>query len=429
MIDLPVEVRCQGRPLAAGGRLEIELVIARLVREEGDPFPVGRDRRVHLPRAGRVGKVDGPLLAERDRKDVAPGFQDHGLAVVGRINIVNVFARVDDPVAQDPPVGRHEHADLFRLAGFEVEQVDVAVLDEDDILPVGVGPHDVKIGVGRDRPRLPGPYLLGVDVGDTAPPVGDKIHRIADPHRVGVLAHVIRDRGILLGVAVVKPDVRILAPLVALPIVLLVPPAGIEEAPGVGREADQRAALEGEPLRRAALDGSIVEVRVPADDVLEHRPEDDLGPVGRPADDLRKSWLVGQAGGSSAVGGHDISGRRPVVARRKGDLLSVRGKLGEGLGPGVAGDAAGPASLGARQPEVALIGENDLVLMDRRVAEEPALVEGEGATGGERQNEDSEDQLFHDYDFSETSLRLDTVIFSDSPGQVKHARRTASLSL
>ena len=128
--------------------------------------------------------------------------------------------------------------------------------------------------------------------------VGDEVHQAAGPHRVAVLADVVRDRRVGLGGGVVEPDVLVLAALVALPVVLLVAAAAEEELVLLGDEADEDAAVERQAHGGAALDADRVEIRVAADDVLEARPEDDLGAVGRPGDDLGAAGIVGQADGA-----------------------------------------------------------------------------------------------------------------------------------
>jgi hypothetical protein len=174
--------------------------------------------------------------------------------------------------------------------------------------------------------------LLFVEVGDPVGPVRHEVHRLADPHRIGVLPDVVRDRGVGLGFEIVQPDVLVLAAFVALPVVLLVPAPAVEDLRAVRRVADEDASVEREALGRRAFAVDGVEVRVAPDDILEHRTEDDPVTVRRPADGGGRAGRVGQSERFTPVHAHDEDGRHPIIAAGEGDPFAVRGELGETFG-------------------------------------------------------------------------------------------------
>ena len=286
---------------------------------------------------------------------------------------MDVIARVDDPVAEGPAVGRDRDSDARVPARRNVEDVEPAVLDVDDGPAVRRGPHDVEIVVFRDRGGVLGAELLRVEVGDAVAAVGDEVHQAAGPHRIAVLADIIRDRRIGLGHSVMEPDILVLAPFIALPIIFLVAAAAEEELVLFGDEADEHAPVEGQAHGGAALDSDRIEIGVAADGVLEHRPEDDFGPVGRPGDDLGAAGVVGQPHGRPALGRHDVDGRGAVVARGESEPTAVGRELGGVLGPGECRQAGGDPASGADDPEIRFVGEDDLVVVDGRIGEEAAL--------------------------------------------------------
>ena len=84
-------------------------------------------------------------------------------------------------------IGRHADRQLAALAGRRVEQVQVAGLLVDDLAAAGGGVQDREVGVPGellDRLRL---RVVRVQV-ELAVAVGAEVDRVADPHRIGVVA-------------------------------------------------------------------------------------------------------------------------------------------------------------------------------------------------------------------------------------------------
>ncbi|MBP1659678.1 MAG: hypothetical protein H6P95_870 [Candidatus Aminicenantes bacterium] len=226
-----------------------------------------------------------------------------------------------------------------------------------------------------------------------------------------------------------QPDVLVLAALVALPVVFLVAAAAVEELVLLGDEADEDAAIERQADRRAALDPDAVEVGVAADDVLEHGPEDDLAPVRRPGDDLGPAGIMGQPDGGPALDGHQVDGLGAVVGRREGDPLPVGRELGEALGPREGRQARGHAALGAHRPEVGLVGEDDRVVVDGRVGEEPARLGREHGGAQKANRQQGSQDVFHRFLLARRAdpPRRDSSRLRVPAGQIKPARMGSNL--
>ena len=95
-------------------------------------------------------------------------------------------------------------------------------------------------------------------IGDAAPAaVGHEVEPVADPHRVRVLADVVGERRVGLRLDVVEPDVRVLAALVALPVVLLVAAAVVGQLRAVWRVRAQDAAVHRHLLGQTAAGRTV----------------------------------------------------------------------------------------------------------------------------------------------------------------------------
>ena len=124
------------------------------------------------------------------------------------------------------------------------------------------------------------------------------------------------------------------------------------------------------------------------------RAEEDVLAVVRPAhDDVVRPHAVGdfvaaERGGvgeplrHAALGGHDVDLGVAVVLAGEGDLLAVGREAGEHLEAFVAGQPAGDAAGGRHGVQVAGVGEDDLVAVDGREAEQPGLGLVGAATSG-----------------------------------------------
>ena len=308
---------------------------------------------------------------------------------------MKIILGIDEPRPADPPVRGAVDLERRVRRRFRVEDMETPVLNVDDARPVRLGPHDVDVRVGRDRRRVLRADNLPVQVRDPVAAVRNEIHRLSDPHRVAVLADIVGDgRGGLL-VGVIKPDVLVLPALVAFPVIFLVAPAGVDELLPVGRVARVDAAVEGEPRGRRALAEDRVEVRVAADDILEHGAEDDPLSVGRPAHDLGAAGAVGQPLRLAAPGRHRVDGLGPVVIRREGQPPAVRREPGVGLRPRERGQARRRPAPGRDLPQIAFEGESDPLAVDRGRAHETDFLGRDESGGQGRQPQDQEHGSLH----------------------------------
>ena len=142
---------------------------------------------------------------------------------------------------------------------------------------------DVEVGVPGDRRDPAGREVAAVEVRDPVlAAVGGEVHRLADPHRVGVLAHVVGQRLEPLRREVVEPDVGVLAALVPLPVVLLVAAPVVDHPAAVGGEGGEDAAFERQAFGIAALARHREELDDRPEGVLVAGAVDDPLAVGAP---------------------------------------------------------------------------------------------------------------------------------------------------
>ncbi len=267
---------------------------------------------------------------------------------------------------------------LAHWLGGEVEAVDVAaVLEHDGILAQR---RELHVEVGETgqlsclfRPRVVDEEihpLVGVAVGEEVDPV-------ASPHRDDVLRRIVRDILGRLGVEVVDPDVVGHAAAIALPRAELAEDAVVGELLAVRREGAEAAARQGQFLGQIAGQCDGVQ---PAHEVVERvhpRAKDDVLAVRRPGHhDVVRPHAVGdivpaERGGigeplrHAAVGRHHVDFRVAVVLAGEGDGLAVGREPGEHLEAFAVRELARRAAVGTDGVEVAGVGEDDLVLINR----------------------------------------------------------------
>jgi len=127
------------------------------------------------------------------------------------------------------------------------------------------------------------------------------------------------------------------------------------------------------------------------------RTEEDVFAVGRPAENDVVRGVKRESLGLAAFGGDNIYVRVAVVFAGEGDPLAVGRKFGEELVADVRGQAAGGAAFARGDPQVAGVGEDDLVFGYVRESEKAGragghLVRGRGRLGFSRARCDAYDR-------------------------------------
>jgi hypothetical protein len=116
---------------------------------------------------------------------------------------------------------------------------------------------------------------------------------------------------------------------------------------------------DGEPGRKASLDGDGEQLRVPSRVDLAPRGEEHGLPVRREAEGHVAPGVVGEPPRHAARGGHHVDVRVALVAAGEGHERAVGREPGAGLDARVGGQAADAGAVRARHPQVVGVGERD----------------------------------------------------------------------
>ena len=217
--------------------------------------------------------------------------------------------------------------------------------------------------------------------------VGEEVDPVAVPHRIHVLGRVIGEvRGGLVG-EIVEPDLVGHAAAVPLPGAELAEDAVIGQLLAVGRVGAPAATRQRKLLGHAAVDRNGVEL---AQEVVERRTaraEDNRLVVARGHHDIVRTHAVGnvvpferrrvsQPLRHAARGRHQVDLRIAVVLAGEGDPLAIGRKAGKHLEARIARQPPGHSALRGNAIQIARVGENDLLSMDRRKSQQAGLVVG-----------------------------------------------------
>jgi hypothetical protein len=206
-----------------------------------------------------------------------------------------------------------------------------------------------------------------------------------------------------VGGEVEDPEVLRPPPLIALPGAEVAGEGGVDDLPAVRREIGAAAPGHRQRLAEAAGDRHGVDAALAVVPAVPQRAEEDRLAVRRPAVDLvvvPPARREGAAGGVEGELLRHAAGRRDdvdllvaVVLAGEGDPLAVGRELGEQLEAGMGGQAGRRAAGRRSGPEIAGIGEDDLVPMDVGKPQQPGLA-GRRAAGetGRRRETESESQ-------------------------------------
>ncbi len=341
-------------------------VFARLVGEIGHRPAVRRPGRVALHDPRRPGQVADVAFFGRHGQDLAAGLEDGPGAVrrqAGRRDAAADFDVVRPDLGQ---VALQRDGNGRGPARGRVEEVQGAELLDDDAAGAGRGRLEVQAAVRQGLVDL----FRGRVVDEErhgALAVGQEVDLVADPERVrvvGVLARDLLDREV--GERH-EPDGRRLAALVALPGRLPLLGGDVGQPRAVGGVGARDGGRQRQGFGKAALEPDGVEGRQAHGPAGPARTEQDALAVGRPARDLVRVRMVGQAPRDAPAGRDHEDVGIAVVLAGEGDERPVRRETRQALIPDVPRQAGGPASLAPDDPEVAGAGEDDVRPAEGRV--------------------------------------------------------------
>ncbi|OPZ81422.1 MAG: hypothetical protein BWY77_00652 [bacterium ADurb.Bin431] len=375
MVHCGLEIVGEPEPLPAGiiRFHHVKGVLAALVGEEGEPLAVRRELGEALARARGAGEVEGLLFViSRNDEGIAAGLKGDALAVACNGHAVDVLFGIDGAVSQLPAVARNLDVDLAAGVGLAVEHVEIAGAHIDDLLSVAGGHLDVEIVEEGDLSHRFGGKIIGIEVGDAVvAAVGDEIELLSDPHRIGALADIVGEVGVLFSGEIVEPEVDILAALVAFPVILLAAFGAVGQLFAVRGVAGEGALRHGKLLGPLALCGDGVELGDRPVGIFVGGAVDDFFAIRGPGQGLG-AVMPGKAFGDAAVAGDEIEIAAAVIFAGEGDGGAVGRDPAGCLRAGVDGQAHCQAALAADAPEVALVGKGDQIVADIGVLHETA---------------------------------------------------------
>ncbi len=219
--------------------------------------------------------------------------------------------------------------------------------------------------------------------------VGEEIDRVADPHRVRVVAAAL-GLGDLLDAQPVEredPDPRGRAAPVVLPLAEPLAERGVGQVPPVGRVRRAVAVGHRQLLREAARGPDGEELREAAREDLPLRREQDRAVRREAADDVL-AGMRRQPGRLAARGGDDEGIDVAVVGRGEGDQPPVGREVRVRFGPRVRRQSPHVRAVGPGGPEVVGVDEDDPPGGDVGVVEERRVRGVDGAGGRRRRGEE-----------------------------------------
>ena len=204
--------------------------------------------------AGRLGEVARIALLGRHRDDLAAIFE-HGPVAAGRdCEVADVLRIACEAGPRLGQVGGHADLEPVRLPLVRVEDVDPAGLLVDQLSGAGRGAGDregIVIGASGDGFRA---AIVRIEV-ELAVAVGEKVDRLADPHRLGVVAAPggLGDLLVRKVIELEDPDPRRRSAAVVLPLAEDLAERGVGQEFPVGRDRPFLAGRDRQTLGHAAL--------------------------------------------------------------------------------------------------------------------------------------------------------------------------------
>ncbi len=313
-----------------------------------------------------------------DGEDVAASAEDGPFAVGRDLIAGHLVGYADQAAPAALEIVLDEDADLRAFIALNVVAVDVAAVLKDD--GFGTQRRELHVELG-ELGQLPG--FLGCDVVDVEVhplvfvAVREEEDLIAAPHRDDVLGGVVRDVLGGLGVEIVDPDVVGHAAAIAFPGAELAEDAVVGEllaVRGIGAESRSR---QGEFVGHLARCRDGVQPAQERVERVHSRAEDDVPAVRGPGHHdvvgthAVRDVVAAERGGvgeplrHAAGGGYNVDLCVAVILTGEGEGLAVRREPGEHLETVIAGQLSRGAAGGGDGVEIARVGEDDLIVIDR----------------------------------------------------------------
>ena len=125
---------------------DVEFVLARAIRNIGDPFAIRRPRDQLLTNPRRSGEIANAAFLRRNRKHVAARGKNGALAVRRDVEIRDVLAHAGPVLHALVAFAGHRNSQLVRLFRLKVERIEIACVLEDDRIRPKAWPHNIEIG-------------------------------------------------------------------------------------------------------------------------------------------------------------------------------------------------------------------------------------------------------------------------------------------
>ncbi len=351
----------------------MQRVLAGLVGEKCDRLAVGRPRRIALGDPGGAREIADVALFGGHAEDFSARFKDGASAGGRNRGVFNLVADFFVVRTRCGKIAGNVDVDFCRFAAAGIERENFAELFVDE-----------RVGSGRERFEVEalvfdcllhgfGFCVVG-EKRDGTVAIGEKINRVAKPHRFVVIGIFARNFFEFQTIELNDVDRRGLAAFVTLPRGLPFQIRNVRDALRVGRERSRLAAPHRENFGPAALDGNSVET-IKIGVGLARGIEEHALTVGRPAADDIRPGMPGETSRRAAFGGHHECVNVAVVRAGEGDPFSVGRKNGRRF-VAAGGELARFTAFARDAPEVASVDEDDLGFAERWRVDEQRLIRG-----------------------------------------------------
>ena len=162
---------------------DVQFVLARAIRNIGNPLAIRRPRDQLLANSRRSSEVANATLLRRDRKHVAARGKNGALAVRRDVEIRDVLAHAGPVLHALVAFAGHRNSQLFRLFRLKVERIEIACVLEDDCIWPKARPHNIEIIEVSELFDLLAAQVVTVQIEVMfGPSVRAEVNRIPMPH-------------------------------------------------------------------------------------------------------------------------------------------------------------------------------------------------------------------------------------------------------